>query len=50
MIDLATGENLGWYVLEKGAGYADVGFSRDEGFTFFANEQGKIKLAKAPLR
>jgi hypothetical protein len=50
VIDLATGEDLGWYVLEKDAAYGDVGFSRDEGFTFFGNEQGKIKLVKAALR
>jgi hypothetical protein len=50
VMDLATGRALGWYAPPTGAGYSDVGFSPDEGFTFFANEQGKIKLVKAVLR
>lgn len=50
VLDLTTGRALGWYAPPKSAGYSDVGFSLDEGFTFFANEQGKIKLVKAALR
>jgi hypothetical protein len=50
VMDLTTGRALGWYAPPTGAGYSDVGFSPDEGFTFFANEQGKIKLVKAALR
>lgn len=50
VIDLATGKSLGWYVAPAGTTYGDVGFSRDEGFTFFANEQGQIKMVKTALQ
>jgi len=48
VIELATGETMGWY--KPPAGYNDVGFSANEGFTFFGNDHGKMKLVQAKLR
>jgi hypothetical protein len=50
VIDLSTGEVMGWYQGSADVGYSDVGFSPNEGFTFIANDHGKMKIVHAKLR
>ena len=50
VIDLSTGEVMGWYEGSADVGYSDVGFSPDEGFTFIANDHGKTKVVHAKFR
>ncbi len=50
VIDLSTGEVMGWYEGSADVGYSDVGFSPNEGFTFIANDHGKVKIVHAKFR
>ncbi|MGA9039078.1 MAG: hypothetical protein WB421_00960 [Terriglobales bacterium] len=49
VLDLSSGDTLGWYSLGEDVHYGVVGFSRNEGFTFYSNDHGFIKILKAPL-
>jgi hypothetical protein len=41
---------VAWYVPGNEMGYAAAGFSRNEGLTFIANQQGKMKFIRAELK
>ena len=52
VLDLFTGKPFGFYVPaeELGKFAVALSFSNEEGFTFFDNDNGHIKLISAPLR
>ena len=50
LLDLSSGKLVAWYVPGNGMGYAVAGFSRNQGFTFLANEQGKMKVVRAEVK
>jgi hypothetical protein len=50
VIDLATGNVKGWYKPPPGMSGRNVAFSPNDGFTFIANDHGRVKLVQAKLR